>query len=171
MWSHSPRPFTMRYRALFYLHLVLYKVAATYAGPMLQKTSAFRFSTALSKSSSLSDILSFRCYISGRTCLFAANSVSVGLSGKFDQLDNPLSVSDFNENNFSEDFNLIIVFSIHSWFAMQGTFSYIKLFQVLDTLKVCVQRQSIAKFLSTLYYHCGCFCVQQHTHTQSALSE
>ena len=81
-----------------------------------EKTSAFRLSTALNESSSLSDILPFKCSISGRIGLFAANSVSDGLSGKFDQLDNPLSVSDFIENNFLEDFNSFTLFSIHSWF-------------------------------------------------------
>ena len=54
--------------------------------------------TALSESSSLSDILPLKCSISGRTGLFGANSVSVGLSGKFEQLDSPSSVSDFIEN-------------------------------------------------------------------------
>ena len=136
-----------------------------------EKTSAFRFSTALSESSSLSDILPFGCSIWGGTWLFASNSVSLGLSRKFEQLDNPSSVSDFIENNFLEDFNSFILFSIHSWFACKGHLSYIKLFQVLHTLKVCVQRQCVAKFVSPLYCHCGCFCIQQHTHRQSALSE
>ena len=85
-----------------------------------ETTSAFRFSTTLSESSSRSDILPFRCSISGRRSLFAANSVSVGLSGKFEQLDNPSSVSDFIENNFLEYFNSFILFSIHSWFARKG---------------------------------------------------
>ena len=133
-----------------------------------EKTSAFRFSTALSESSSRSDIYPIRCAISRRTGLFAANSVSVGLSGKFEQLDNTSSVSDFIENNFLEDFNSFILSSIHSWFACKEHF----VFQVLHTLKVCVQRQCVvAKFLSPLYCHCGCFCVQQHTLTQIALSE
>ena len=85
-----------------------------------KKTSTFRLSTALSESSSLSDILPFKCSISGRTGLFAANSVSVVLSGKFEQLDNPSSVSDFIENNFLVDFNSFTLFSIHSWFACKG---------------------------------------------------
>ena len=120
MGGLSPRPFPLRYRALFYLNFVSYKIAATYVGLMLRKKNAFRFSTALSESSSLCDILPFRSSISGRTCLFAANSVSVGLPGKFEKLDNPSSVSDFIENNFLEDFNSFILFIILSWFACRG---------------------------------------------------
>ena len=120
MWGLSPRPFPMRYRAFFYLICEFYKIAATYVGLMLRKKNAFRFSTALSESSSLCDILPFRSSIAGRTCLFAANSVSVGLPGKFEKLDNPSSVSDFIENNFLEDFNSFILFSILSCIACRG---------------------------------------------------
>ena len=59
-------------------------------------------------------------FISGRTDLFAANYVFDGLSGKFEQLDNPSSVSDFNENNFVEDFNSFVLSGKHSWFACKG---------------------------------------------------
>ena len=51
---------------------------------------------------------------------FAAKSISVGLSGELEQLDNPSSVSDFIENNFLEDFNLFFLFSILSRFASKG---------------------------------------------------
>ena len=145
----------MRYRALFYLNSCSTKIQQLMSTLCFEKTSAFRLSTALSESSSLSDILPFKCSISGRTGLFAASSVSVGLSGKFEQLDN------------LENYSLLYTFLVR----MQGTLSYIKIFRFLHTLKVCVQRQCVAKFLSPLYCHCCCFCVQQHTHTQSALSE
>ena len=79
-----------------------------------EKMSAFRLSTALSESSSLSDILPFKCSISGRNGLFAAKSASVGLSGKFEQLDHPSSISDFIENDFLEIFNSFTLFSKHS---------------------------------------------------------
>ena len=135
----------------------------------LEKTSAFRFNTTQSESSSLSDILLFKCYISGRTGLFAANSVFVGLSGKFEQLDSPSSVSDFIEDNFLGHFNALIPFAF--LVGMQGTLSYVKSFKVLHTLIVGVQRQRVSKLLSSLYRHRGCLCVQQNTNTQSALNE
>ena len=85
-----------------------------------KKTSPFRFNTALRESSSLSDILPFRCSISGRTSLFAKISVSGGLSGKFEQLDRPSFFSEFMENTFLKDFSSFILFSMHSWLAFNG---------------------------------------------------
>ena len=52
--------------------------------------------------------------------MFDANSVSVGLSGKLEQIDSPSSVTDFIEDNFSKDFNWFILFNKHSWLACKG---------------------------------------------------
>ena len=120
MWGHSISPYLGGTELSSISISCSTKLQQTLSALCFEKTSAFRFSTALSESSSLSDILPFRCSISGRTCLFAANSASVGLTGKFEQLDNPSSVSEFLENNFLEDFNSFILFSIHTWFACKG---------------------------------------------------
>ena len=80
----------------------------------------FQFNTALSECSFLSDNLAFNCSISGRTGLFDSNFVSVGLSGKIEQLNSTSSVSDFIENYFLEDFNSLIISIVHSWLACKG---------------------------------------------------
>ena len=69
-----------------------------------EKTSAFRFNTALRYSNSLCDFLHFRYSMSGMTGLFFANSLSVCHAGKFEQLDCLSSVSDFMVNTFFKDF-------------------------------------------------------------------
>ena len=131
MWGHSPSLFPMRYRTLFFLYLLFYKLSAAYVSLVLRKRSAFRFNTALSESSSLSGVLHFRCSIYNRTLLFDANSVFVGLSGKFELLDSPSSVSDFIENNFLKDFNSFTLFIMQSWLTCKGhlvTFYLLKVF-------------------------------------------
>ena len=80
-----------------------------------EKTSVFRFNTSLRESSFLSDNLTFRCFISGRTGLTTSNSMSVGLSGKFEKLDSPSSVSHFMEITFLKDFNSLSLFCKQSW--------------------------------------------------------
>ena len=130
-----------------------------------EKTSAFRFSTALSESSSLSDILPFKCSISGRTGLFAANSASVGLSGKFEQLDSPSSVSDFIENNFLEDFNSFTLLIIHSWFACNGNLVASNFFKFPHSESLCSEAKhsqvSFPSVLSLLLLLCSI----THSHT------
>ena len=124
-----------------------------------EKTSVVRFNTALSESNSLSVKLLFKCSISDRTGLFDANSVSVGFSGKFEQLDSPSSVSDFIENSFLEDINSLILFKMHSWLACKGAFSCFLFLEVLHTPILRARRQCVAKLLASLYCHCCCLCV------------
>ena len=52
---------------------------------------------------------------------------------------------------------------------MKRVFSYLIFFKVLRTPIHCAQRQCVAKFLASLYRHCCCLCVKQHTHTHSPL--
>ena len=66
---------------------------------------------SLGESRSLSGIC--RYSISGKIGLFAANSVSVSFSGKFEQLYSPSFVSDFKENSFN-------LCNIHSLSASNG---------------------------------------------------
>ena len=75
-------PLTYAVQNLLYFYLMFHKIATVYVGFVIRKTSAFQFNTSLRESSSLSVILLLRCSISGKTGLFATNSVSVGLSGK-----------------------------------------------------------------------------------------
>ena len=110
---------------------------------ILEKTSAFRFNT------SLTDILHLRCSISGRIGLFTAISVSVGLSGKLEQLDSPSSVSDFIEKSFLKDFIPFRLFKINSLLACNG-------------------HQSISTSSSSPYSDILCSGTtesQEHTHT------
>ena len=92
---------------------MFYKSQQPLSALCFEKTSAFQFNTTLSDSNSMSVNLPFKCCISCRSGLFDANSVSVGLSEKFEQLDSPSSVSDFIENSFCEDFNSLILFEMH----------------------------------------------------------
>ena len=63
----------------------------------LEKTSAFRSCTSVTVSSCSSLTLPLKCYISGKIGLSISISSSVGLSGKFEQLDSPSSVSDLGD--------------------------------------------------------------------------
>ena len=64
-----------------------------------ENTSAFRLRRSRNFLKSPSPIFPFECSISGKTGLSDSSSYDEGRSGKFEQLDQPSSVSDFIENN------------------------------------------------------------------------
>ena len=72
-----------------------YNILLSFLG--LAKTSSFRSSTSLMASCCSSVTLPLNCSISGKTGLSISIYSSVGLSGKFEQLESPSSVSDLND--------------------------------------------------------------------------
>ena len=122
-----------------------------------ERTSALRFNTSLRESSSLSDILLFRCSISGRTSLFAANSVSVGLSAKLEQLDSPSCVSGFIENIFKKT----SIRSFFCWLRPAQSWHCVQ-FVVLWAFLVRCRSGLIDLFHSSREASCRCLC---HPHS------
>ena len=71
----------------------------------LEKTSWFRSSTSLMASScSYVTFLRLKCSISDNTGLSISYSSGVGLSGKFEELDSPSSVSDVSDFTRPDDY-------------------------------------------------------------------
>ena len=75
------------------------KVQQPISALCFENKSAFRFKTARNDSKSPSPIFPFKCSISGKIGLSDFNSYDEGRSKKFEQLDKPSSVSNFNENS------------------------------------------------------------------------
>ena len=115
--------------------------------PFFEKTSTFRFKTAFSDWNSPSPILPLKCSISGKTGLSDSNLYDEGRSGKFEQFDQPTSVSDLNENILYKE---LLIFLRPNLYPLEMDSLYMMLLQIWCFFIVRSHRQSVAKFPSTL---------------------
>ena len=111
MWGHAPCPLPVRYRRLLQIYFMFNKTTTTISSLCLGKTTSILSKTSLMALKCSSVTFPFKGSISGNAGLSISNSSSAGLSGKFEQLDSPSSVSHLSETIILDEisicFNLV----------------------------------------------------------------